>query len=243
MVRSDTSAVLSSFLERIEEMNIQLKELVKSYRTRYSGFVTIPPVEAKAIAFIHLEEPRDTWNVVRLTRKFLSGSGLIDRPCTFYLRMSCREQIKFIIETAKAAESIPVLIYGYPGTGKSLTTYYAAGILAVEFCVFWVHMRWDGMNSPQVCDCVILEEGKQYSFRADPHKIAWWLADGKSIGTHKELLIIDGLSENTHFRQVHQASLAWLRAREETRGLIHVSIMNSAGQSHNRSTWNLFRRK
>ena len=161
-----------------------------------------------------------------------SGTGRSNQSDTIlFIRGPCRAQIDFIsdkvIEQAKVG-----MIYGQPGSGKSITAYYAVGCLSTaNWNVTWVHLVHGTRSFPTLVKCICMKNGTKYL--SNNMTLSSCIADFDIIVTQtsdaNHILVIDGFVEGTA-RELVEKAHNWLQGNKRIRRLIFVASMGSGEQ-------------
>ena len=164
-----------------------------------------------------------------LSKEFLRGSGIgrADEDTHKFVREGFRKQIDFVLNRI-IGEQYCGLIFGQPGTGKSLATYFVAGTLCRdEWTVVWIHVLSEKvMQSERSCSCVVLQKSRKLTACFDMEDLTSLLRSGSVLFSEgKEILVFDGFTSDPVYSKLHDATFFWWKEDNINRRLIHVSSM------------------
>lgn len=178
------------------------------------------------------DESNSADSFVKLSADFLMGSGLAsgESGTILYKRQSCAGQIEFIREVVLEQGS-KGFIFGQPGTGKSVTSFYVSVRWAAvnQWRLTWVHITKDGGSIVQTCGCLVIDEaGNRELLMMDVEEFVETL-ESVIPGDSPTVLVIDGLTNDPKLRALFDWSVRWQCMKTDKRRLLHVSSMGSSG--------------
>jgi len=159
--------------------------------------------------------------------------GVKTTDIVVYLRDRYRDQVRFIRDRIERCGGMSV-IHGPPGTGKSITAYMSALVLAAipqGPIVLWVHID-KSMPITIIYECVLIHNGSrrfaEFSSEDELNQFLsgdWGIVDSVS----KRALFIDGFVKSSGFENLEGKSFMWMK-NNQTKN--HLIFLMSMGSSH-----------
>jgi hypothetical protein len=150
--------------------------------------------------------------------------GREDDDTHVFARKSFRAQIDFLKENVIKNGKFG-LIYGQPGSGKSLASFFVAGLICRDWIVIWIHV--DNANSGEAisCDLVIMRDGIKSIATFRLQDVNQFLASRNNFFGEREVLFLDGASNQPCFKNLTEVTYSWWKEQRSNRRLVHVSSL------------------
>ena len=179
---------------------------------------------------------RNSLRFVILPKELVAASGTgrtDDHETVVFIRESSRHQIAFILQKVLGERKVG-MIYGQPGTGKSLITFYVGSCISSHWTVTWIHLLHGTDCFPTKCLCVRLNNGTKFTLKLNLTRLVEHFESIVDCHRERQLLVIDGFIERARSPDLIPKCEEWLNANVQNRRLLFVASMASGESGQQR---------